>query len=1010
MLLCCHCAFGLDPSLDASQYAHTAWKVREGVPNGSVKAIAQTPDGYLWLGTEFGLLRFDGIQARAWEASTGEQLPSHFVRGLLAASDGRLWIGTDKGLASWKDGRIVLYAEFAGWDTSPLLEDREGTTWVSGAHPKHESRKLCSIRLDDTKCDGDDGRHDLNVVSAYQDAKGNVWAGGTSGLWRVKPGPPTHYPLAEVVVSLIEGDNGALLISTPSGISQLIDGTIEMRALAIDDATDYRKLFRDRDGGLWIGTLHAGLLHMHQGKTDVFSSSDGLSGDSVISITEDREGSIWVATTDGLDRFRDLTIPTMTNKQGLSSNLAWAVLAAKDGSVWISTSTGLDRWKDGELTIYRKHAPGIRDTRGAVREIVDERLPDDEFRSLFEDVRGRVWASTPRGVVYFENGRFVPVPGVLAGRNVWSIAGDSAGNIWISGDDALFHVRPDATVERIPWSTLGHEREAVSLMADSARGGLWLGFREGGLAYWKDGRILRSFTTADGLGDGLVEGLRIDADGTLWVASESGLSRVKDGRIATLTSKNGLPCGTVHWSSEDDDRALWLGMACGVVSIARSELSNWVSDPRHTVRVRLFDASDGVRSRALTAQYSPQAARSADGRLWFVPGDGVSVIDPHHLPVNTLPPPVHVERVIADRKAYEPSTKLSLPPLVRDLQIDYTALSFVAPEKNRFRYKLEGRDRDWQDVGTRRQAFYGDLRPGNYRFRVIASNNSGVWNKEGALLDFSIAPAYWQTNWFRALCVVAFIGLVLVLYRLRVRQLAHQFNVTLEARVNERTRIARELHDTLLQSFHGLLLRFQTVLELLPGRAGEAKQLLASTIDQAADAITEGRDAVQGLRSSTLETNDLAVAIRTIGEEIAADEGGEDPAILRVEVQGAARTLHPIVRDEIYRIAGEALRNAFRHADAKQIEVELTYDARRVRLRVRDDGKGIDPTVLSQGGREGHFGLSGMRERAKLIGGKLAVWSALDSGTEIELTVPASQAYATTSSSSGSRVAEQRDG
>jgi signal transduction histidine kinase len=351
-----------------------------------------------------------------------------------------------------------------------------------------------------------------------------------------------------------------------------------------------------------------------------------------------------------------------------------------------------------------------------------------------------------------------------------------------------------------------------------------------------------------------------------------------------------------------------------------------------------------------------------------------------------------------------------LPPLVRDLQIDYTALSLVAPEKNRFRYKLEGRDGTWQDVGNRRQAFYTDLDPGDYRFHVIASNNRGVWNEQGATLDFSIAPAYWQTNGFRVACVAAFLLVLWALYQLRVRHLRRQFNMTLDARVGERTRIARELHDTLLQSFHGLLLRFQTAMDLLPNRATEAKQVLGSAIDQAAEAITEGRDAVQGLRSSTQDTNDLADALRALGEQLAADEGAGKGVILRVESKGGPRTLHPIVRDEIVRIAGEALRNAFRHANAKQIEVELHYDDRSLRLRVRDDGKGIDPKVLEQGGREGHFGIHGMRERAKLIGGKLTLWSGLDDGTEVELAIPASHAYTSSSSTWLGRLAQRLQG
>jgi signal transduction histidine kinase len=333
------------------------------------------------------------------------------------------------------------------------------------------------------------------------------------------------------------------------------------------------------------------------------------------------------------------------------------------------------------------------------------------------------------------------------------------------------------------------------------------------------------------------------------------------------------------------------------------------------------------------------------------------------------------------------------------LQIDYTSPTFAIPQKVKFRYRLDGYDRDWHDAGTRRQAFYTDLPPRKYSFRVVASNSDGVWSESTAKLDFSVTPAYYQTNWFRALCMVIFMGLLLVVYQWRVRHLRHEFEVTLETRVSERTRIARELHDSLLQSFHGLLLRFQTVFQLLPERPMEAKEKLGSAIEQTADAITEGRDAVQGLRDSTVQGNDLAPAISTLGEELAADSTNHRPAF-RVAVEGEARNLHPILRDEIYKIAAEGLRNAFRHSRARQIEVEIRYDTEQFRLRVRDDGKGVDPATLSSQGSEGHYGLPGMRERATVIGGKLVVWSEVDEGTEVELRVPASTAYAAAQRSS----------
>src|SRR5580698_4078063 len=359
-----------------------------------------------------------------------------------------------------------------------------------------------------------------------------------------------------------------------------------------------------------------------------------------------------------------------------------------------------------------------------------------------------------------------------------------------------------------------------------------------------------------------------------------------------------------------------------------------------------------------------------------------------------LPPPVHVEEIVADRKAYSPQEGLQIPPLTRDLEIDYTALSFAIPQKVRFRYKLEERDTTWQEPGTRRQAFYSDLHPGKYHFRVIACNNDGLWNEEGATLDFSVAAAWYQTNWFRASCVVVFLVLLWGLYRLRVQQLQHQFAIGLEARVNERTRIARELHDTLLQSFQGLMLRFQTVSEMLPARPLDAKKALEGALDRADEAISEGRDAITDIRASTLASRDLeksiTVLMTNLSEELAASNGGSVTS--RVLVEGVPRAVRQTVQDEIYRIARESLRNAFRHAQAGHIETEIMY-GESLRLRFRDDGKGIDPSVVEHGGRSGHWGLPGIRERAKQIGAQLAVWSELGAGTEVELNIPGSIAY-----------------
>ena len=371
----------------------------------------------------------------------------------------------------------------------------------------------------------------------------------------------------------------------------------------------------------------------------------------------------------------------------------------------------------------------------------------------------------------------------------------------------------------------------------------------------------------------------------------------------------------------------------------------------------------------------------------------MSFIDPSRVTLNTLPPPVHVEQITADGKAYDALNGLRLPPGVRDVMVDFTALSLLVPEKVRFRVMLEGQDQDWRELVNQRRVHYNNLPPRTYRFRVLASNNSEVWNEQGAALQFVIPPMWYQTNGFYALCAAAFLASLWAAYQFRVRQLSAQFNMRLEERVSERTRLARDLHDTLLQTFQALLPRLQAGINMLAARPADARKVLEDTANHASQAIAEGRDAVQGLRMSTVEKNDLAVAIRTLGEELATAASNQPSPNFDVVVEGTSRNLHPILRDEVYRLAAEALRNAFRHAAAQNVEVEIRYDEKHFRLRVRDDGKGIPSDVLSGDGREGHYGLAGMRERAQLVGGKLTIWTELDGGTEIELNIPGARAY-----------------
>jgi len=996
LLAWCPSAFALNPSLDVSQYARTSWKIRDGFPKGQIISMAQTPDGYLWLGTEFGLFRFDGVRSVPFQPPAGQQLPSTFIFSLLAARDGTLWIGALKGLSSWKDGKLTRHAEFDGYDIFKLLEDHEGSVWASAM--RITTGKLCALRNGGVQCYGEDGTLGRGAFNLYEDSKGNLWAGVKDGVWRWKPGPPTFYPLPgepDGIQGLSEDDDGTLLVGWRGGIHRFADGKTEAYPLPAT-VGEYRtkRLLRDRDGGLWVGTTRRGLVHVHRGRADLFTMSDGLSGGLVQDLFEDREGNIWVATINGLDRFREFAVATLTVDQGLSNDLVGAVLADRDGSVWLASYGGLNRWRDGQMTAYRDRA--APPTRG-VREVVGSGVPVDGLVSLFQDDRGRVWVSTLRGIGYLENDRFTSVN--ISEGIVSSIDQDGAGTLWFASERfGLYQLPREGEIRKIPWAALGHQDPASALAADQSRGGLWLGFHLGGVVYFADNQVRATYAAADGLSAGRVNHLRLDRDGALWAATGGGLGRVKNGRAATLTGKNGLPCDTVHWSMEDDSRTLWLYTACGLVRIARPELDAWAAsvdrgeEAKQAVRATVFGSSDGVRILADSTHNSPQVAKSAEGRLWFLPLDGASVFDPNHLPFNRLPPPVHVEQIIADRETYEPTSeaggRVRLPPRIRDLVIDYTALSLAAPEKVLFRYKLEGRDADWQEAGARRQAFYNDLPPGDYRFRVMACNNSGVWNEEGTVLDFSIAPAYYQTTWFRALLVAAFLLAAGVLYQLRLRQVAGQVRGRMQERLEERERIARDLHDTLLQSVQGLILKVHAVAKQMPG--GEpARAALEKTLDHAEEVLAEGRDRVRSLRAAPPSLNDLPEAFKRVAKENMND----GRATFKTVVEGSPRQLHPVVLEESFYIGREALVNALTHSDGRNIEVEITYDARQFRLRVRDDGRGIDSKLLEEGGRPDHWGMKGMRERAQKIGAQLKIWSRPETGTEVELLIPGGTAY-----------------
>ena len=986
ILLMCARALPLDLSRKISQYGHNAWRIQDGYLPGIPVDFAQTKDGYLWIGTEGGLVRFDGVRFVPFVPPRGQQLPDNQILSLLSASDGSLWIGTAKGLARWKDGELTVYKDLPN-RTNAIVEDPQGNIWIARSQMADKRAPLCRVKETVVHCFGPEEGVPLPAATRLVlDKSGNFWLSGHAGLCKWKDGGSSTYfqkelerqgSLIGVFTLAVENENHAWI-----GIQQR-DGHLELREFdrgrwqvrrlpkTPGPLPSASALLIDRQGALWIGTASDG-IYRASADVDHFTNADGLSSDAILRFFEDREGVLWVASSKGIDSFRDLPVVSFSIKQGLVSDSVSTVLASHSGGVWIGGAEGLGFLEGERLSAIR----------------TKDGFPGRDITTMFEDSAGRLWIGIDSSLYVMDQGHFLPVrrPDGTAFGIILGITEDSDGNEWALSDvPALVRIGNLRVLEETRLQKI-----AYSIAADP-RKGVWLGFDNGDLGHYDKDRS-ESFPADSAVSTSKIRTLLPESPDQFWAVTQDGLIWWDGKKRTMLTTENGLPCKELYAAVKDTEGALWLYSRCGLLSIAAPQLSLWQKDPSAHVQVAMLDVYDGVQAGTVPLQ--PQATRSLDGRLWFANDSILQTYDPRAHQKNTLPPNVVVEKISADNVAYSAREGLKLPALIHNLEVDYTAPSFVVPQKVRFRYKLEGHDSDWQDSQGRRQAFYSDLGPDNYRFRVMASNNDGVWNETGAFLDFTMSPAWYQTMWFRSLCVIAFLALVAGLYQLRLRHLAHQYNMRLEERINERTRIARELHDTLLQSFQGLLFFLQSGINLLPDRPDAARERLQAAIDQAEQAITEGRDAVLGLRSSTtMISSDLVSALNTLGAELSTMGGKQSPPVFHVEVEGKARELKPVLRDEIYRIAGEALRNAFRHAQARRVEVTIRYEEQQMTVRVRDDGKGIGPETLEAKGRAGHWGLPGMRERASKIGAQLELRRGPEAGTEMELKIPATTAY-----------------
>ena len=966
--------------------------MQDGFFDGAPWSIAQTADGYLWIGGANGLLRFDGVRFVPWTPPSGKQLLSPAIARVLAARDGSLWIGTIRGLSHWANQDLINYSSYADV-MGPTAEEENGTVWVIRAGVADGTGPLCQVNGMAVRCYGKaDGIPEEPYSSLARDSAGNLWLGGSTSLTRWRPGSFQTYYLSGLksntgqpgVCAIAPKPDGSLWVGICNhgpglGLQEFSQGMWKpFVAPGFDSSTlQVLTLFLDRQNALWVGTVGQGVYRIYGGEVDHFGRSDGLSGDAIYAFFEDREGNLWVATDKGLDCFRDLQVTTFSTREGLTTPAVGSVQAMRDGAIWIGGENALDIL-----------GPGLGQGRlGSVQ--TGKGLPGNQVTSLFEDHAGRHWVGIDNTLNIYENGRFTRITrrdGSPMGM-ILGITEDVENNLWVLSfgpPRKLIRIFDRKVQEELPTPQIP---EVSSLVADP-RGGIWLGLFSGDLARYQQGHT--DIFRFEHPPNSRVNQVLLGSDGSVLGATTFGLIGWSNGKQKTLSARNGLPCDTVNGLVEDTSGDLWLYMQCGLAKITRSDLQKWWAQPNVNLQPKVLDVFDGFQS-GNRAPFESQAVRTLDGRLWFANAAVAQMIDPSHLARNLIAPTVHVEQIIADRKGHSLRGEVRLPARTRDVEIDYTALSFAVPQKVRFRYRLEGRDTDWEEAGTRRQAFYTDLRPGTYRFHVIACNNDGVWNQQGASLDFNVMPAWYQTLWFKLLFAVIVLTTAWALYRLRVRQVAHALAVRFDERLAERTRIAREFHDTLIQTIQGSKLVADDALDQSadPARMHHALRQLSEWLGRA---IQEGRAALNSLRTSATETNDLADGLRRATEECRM----LSPMVASFSVNGDAREMHPVVRDEIYRIGYEAIRNACVHSKASQLHVVLKY-GQDLAISVGDNGVGI-PEAIINGSTDGHYGLQGMRERAARIGAKLRIVSSLDSGTEVSLVIPGRIAFRETGS------------
>lgn len=943
-------------------YNLTSWTQKDGLSNALIWAIEQDADGYLWLGTDAGALRFDGVRFVPWSALMSVPAPSASVRSISVSRDGAIWFGLGEpgGIVVVRGSRAQAFGPSDGLPEGvvmSLAEDSRGRMWAAG--------RFGVARFDGRAWQRADEGLDAGLVNTLQADGPTLRAGTTAGVFtraETETGWSRLGAFADSARSIAADHAGRLWVADPIVGLRAVDNASEQRGLGLRGRGSW--LMRDSRGNLWVGTGGQGLfcLRPQEGsdgapRLERTSTGTGLSDDGVTDLEEDGDGNIWVATRDGLDRLTPHRMTPITDV-----GVVTAVDATADGRVWVGSAADVMSFRNGGVD--QRSDPIL--------------LPSPPLAAMHADERGALWVATARQLFKISGHALAEV--ALKNREITDltdITSDAAGGLWLHDSHlGLLRWRDG----RLTPGPLPPELARAPLLVSytDRLGRAWFSFDQGRVAMIDPSGRLHLFGVGQGLSDGAYRAIHQDRNGDLWFGGDRGLTRYTDGSFVTVTRRDEPLLRRITGIVDADDGALWLAIeASGLVRVSRSEIDAALADTSHTLAFSAFDKVDGS---AGTSRWfgNRTAVRSTDGRLWFVAGRGITVVDPAAIAGGTPDErTVRIEGATVDGRALSTASAQALAPGPARVQIDYTVLDLTSPQKRRFRHRLDGFDTDWVEAGTRHSAFYTNLPPRSYTFRVMASGADGTFPGSASEWAFTIRPAFYQTWWFGLSAVGMIALLVAGTWRMHVLRMRRQFAML----VGERARLSREVHDTLLQSMFGYALQFDALAQAVPPSQPHLRSRLAQLRHQVEDDIREARQSIWNLRSPRVEQQDLADNLRNAAQLA----GASRHVAVTMTVDGTPVRGSAALEEQLLRIGREAVANVLRHAEATQVHLRLQYGGHRVTLTVSDDGKGFDPD-LSPG--TDHFGLTTMRERAESVGGTLHLESAIGAGTTVTATVP----------------------